>query len=78
MSIAQLIFGFIIGFLGLIGLLMTACGGYVTFASLLNKGSSNSYTSLSVPSLVVGLVLVLLAVAYFRAAVKGQQKDDDQ
>jgi hypothetical protein len=79
MNVVTLILGFIVGLLGLIGLLMSACGGYVTLAILLNEDSNNSKIwDIPMPSLGVGSVLVLIAVVYFRGRMTGRQQDEEQ
>jgi hypothetical protein len=55
--------------LGLAGLFMSACGGYFTVASLMDKGALG-IAAISVPILLVGTGCIWGAVAGIRRATR--------
>lgn len=52
--------------LGSMGLIMSACGGIFTLASLFHGSNGIGFLAISLPSLVVGPGLVWCAVAFMR------------
>ncbi len=65
--------------LGLVGLGMSLCGGMVTYAGLMSSGQTGGefragdFRIISIPSLLIGLLLVWRAVAGLLWLARGRQ-----
>jgi hypothetical protein len=65
-SIGKLILALVMGLIGLLGLLITLCGGVFTIQPILNaSGGSVGILVMSVPAMAVGASLIWAAYKYF-------------
>ena len=79
--IRRLIVIFLLGLAGIVGLGMSLCGGAITFAGLAEHDQhgeilASSLLVISVPSLVIGVLIVVFVVRKLRRRMAGKTSAD--